>query len=118
MSYKSPKILCVDFDKTLAHPVKFPYELKATWMNKLVWRYVRMMKRRGYTIVLNTLRENGKGLRYAVNYCKENNIPIDYANENLPSEIELWGESRKLACRYSIDDTQVGIIGWLLRTFG
>lgn len=116
--YERPKILSVDFDKTIARPVKFPYGLKVTWLNRLVWLYIRFMKRRGYIIVLNTLREPEKGLYYATNFCKQNNIPIDYANENLPSEIERWGESRKIACTYSIDDTQIGLIGWLLRRFG
>lgn len=118
MVYKSPKILCVDFDKTLAHPVDFPFKMKETWMNKLVWKYVRFMKRRGYIIVLNTLREKDKGLQAAIDFCKMNDIPIDYVNENLPSEIAKWGESRKLACKYSIDDTQIGLIGFLLRRFG
>lgn len=118
MKYRRPKILCVDFDRTLAHPDEFPYKMHATFANKVVWRYVRFMKWRGYTIVLNTLREKNKGLQAALDFCVMNNIPIDYANENLPEEIERWGESRKIACKYSIDDTQVGLIGWLLRRFG
>lgn len=118
MKDERPKILCVDFDKTLAHPVEFPYNLKITWMNRLVWYFVRYMKSKGYIIILNTLRESNKGLEWAVDFCRYHGIPIDYANENVPSEIAKWGESRKLACRYSIDDTQVGLIGWLLRKFG
>lgn len=114
----APKVLCVDFDKTLARPVDFPYVMKATWLNKLVWKYVRFMKKRGYIIILNTLREREKGLSEALEFCRKNNIPIDYANENLQSEIEKWGDSRKLACTYFIDDRQVGFIGWLLRKFG
>ncbi len=116
--HSRPKILCVDFDKTLAHPVQFPYIMRATFMNKVIWRYVRFMKRRGYTITLNTMREHGKGLQVAIDFCEEHNIPIDRVNENLPEEIAIWGESRKIACKYSIDDTQVGLIGWLLRRFG
>lgn len=118
MGYIRPKVICVDFDKTIAHPVVFPHKMKAKWANKVVWHWIRFMKRRGYIVVLNTLREKGKGLQEAVDYCKQNNIPIDYVNENLQSEIDRWGESRKLACKYSIDDTQVGLIGFLLRVFG
>ena len=110
--------LAVDFDNTLAHVIKFPDEMGCTWMNRLVHWYVRRLKARGWTIILNTLREEHKGLPQAIAYCKEHNIPIDYVNENLPEEIALWGDSRKIGARRSLDDTQIGIVGFLLRIFG
>lgn len=115
---KKPKVLCVDFDNTIAHCVEFPYKMRGRRMNRLVWKYIRFMKRRGYIIILNTLREKEKGLQAAIDFCLMNDIPIDHVNENLPSEIEIWGDSRKIACKRSLDDTQVGLIGWLLRRFG
>lgn len=119
MAYeKERRTLAVDFDSTLAHVIKFPDEMGCTWMNRIVHWYVRRKKVQGWTIILNTLREPSKGLPQALAYCKEHNIPIDYVNENLPEEIELWGDSRKISAKRSIDDTQLGIVGFLLRLFG
>ncbi len=50
--------------------------------------------------------------------CKRHNIPIDYVNENYPPDVMRWGESRKIGCQLSIDDTQIGLLGFLLRRFG
>ena len=69
-------------------------------------------------IILNTMRENGKGLEEAKQTCIEKfKIPIDLYNENFQPDIEKWGESRKIGAQLSIDDTQIGLIGWLLRRF-
>lgn len=87
-------------------------------MNKLVAWYVRRKKKQGWIIILNTLREKDKGLDDAVEACRKHNIPIDYVNENYPPDVERWGESRKIACNRSIDDTNIGLTGWLLRRFG
>lgn len=64
------------------------------------------------------MRENGKGLEEAKQACEDYNIPIDLHNENYKPDIERWGESRKIGAQLSIDDTQVGFIGWMLRRFG
>jgi hypothetical protein len=118
MEKKIPKRLAVDFDNTLFHVVSFPEIYSITWMNKLVHRYVRYKKRKGWYIILNTCREPGKGLEIAGRVCKENNIPVDAINEQEPTAEEVWGHSRKIACDLSIDDTQIGAIGFLLRRFG
>lgn len=118
LGYIRQNKLAVDFDSTLASVTEFwPLAGKQNILNKLVAMYVRHMKKKGWIIILNTLREKGKGLEEAVQFCKDKNIPIDLVNENIQSDIEKWGDSRKIACTRSIDDTQVGLIGWLLRTF-
>lgn len=111
--------LTVDFDKTLfSAPEIWPEVGRQKLIHKLVAAYVRRKKKQGWVIILNTMREKSKGLQAAVDACKAHNIPIDYANENPPEDIAQWGESRKIGATRSIDDTQVGLIGWALRTFG
>ncbi len=112
------KKVCVDFDNTLARTVRFPYHLRITWLNRLVWKYVRHLKRRGYVVILNTLRHD-EALEFAVGFCEAQDIPIDYVNENYPPDVLFWGhDSRKIGCDLNIDDRNVGLLGWLLRTFG
>ncbi|NLD49637.1 MAG: hypothetical protein GX660_21020 [Clostridiaceae bacterium] len=116
--YQFPK-LTVDFDGTLfsTHP-DFPKIGKQKLIHKLVACYIRYKHKRGWIIILNTMRENGKGLEEAIQACEDYNIPIDLYNENFMPDIIRWGESRKIGAQLSIDDTQVGFIGWLLRRFG
>ena len=112
-------ILSVDFDNTICRTKHtFPKCGKPTLLNKIVWRYIRYKKKQGWTIILNTLREPYKHLDEAVRFCKLNNIPIDYVNQNLPSEVKKWGDSRKISCDLQLDDKNIGLIGWLLRRFG
>ena len=68
-------------------------------------------------MVDNTMRENGKGLEQAKEVCEKFKIPIDLYNENYQPDIDRWSDSRKIGAQLSIDDTQVGLIGWLLRRF-
>ena len=117
LGYYSPLKLAVDFDNTLFHTtlINFPMIFHQKLIHKIVASYVRYKKKKGWTIILNTLREKGKGLEEALEACKIYNIPIDLVNENLQVDIDKWGDSRKIACTLSIDDTQVGLIGFLLR---
>lgn len=112
------KKLSVDFDNTLFHTDNYPNVGKQRLMNKLVACYVRRKKKQGWIIILNTMRGPDKGLEAAKAACEAYNIPIDYYNENYPPDIEKYGESRKIGAQLSIDDTQIGLIGWLLRTLG
>lgn len=116
--YQFPKLV-VDFDGTLfsTHP-DFPKIGKQKLIHKLVANYVRYKHKRGWITILNTLRENGKGLEEAKQACEDYNIPIDLYNENFKPDIIRWGESRKIGAHLSIDDTQIGFIGWMLRRFG
>lgn len=113
-----PKRLAVDFDNTLFHAVSFPEIYSVTWMNKLVHMYVRRMKKKGWYIILNTCRDDDKGLEIAKRACEAHSIPIDAYNEQEPTAVEVWGATNKIACDRSIDDTQIGFIGYLLRKFG
>jgi hypothetical protein len=119
MEYKRRNKLSVDFDSTLASDPDgiWPKAGKQKLIHKLVASYIRHMHNKGWVIILNTMREPGKGLEEAIAYCKDHNIPIDYYNDNVPEDTEMFGYSRKVGCTRSIDDTQVGFIGWALRTF-
>lgn len=110
--------LAVDFDNTLFHSIEFPMKSKQRFINKIVAWYVRRKDKQGWIIILNTMREPGKGLNEAIDLCNEYNIPIDYVNENYPPDVKKWGDSRKIGVDLSIDDTQIGLIGFLLRSFG
>jgi hypothetical protein len=116
---KQGKRLAVDFDGTLFHTKDtFPGTGKQRSANLLVSAYVRHKKAQGWTIVLNTMREKGKGLEAAVAACDVYHIPIDEVNTNDPDKILKFGDSRKIDSDLSIDDRQVGLIGWLLRHLG
>lgn len=112
------KKLVVDFDNTLFTTQEFPLVGRQRLINKLVASYVRLKKRQGWLIILSTMREKGKGLEAAIEACQQHNIPVDFYNENYPPDVATYGESRKIGATRSIDDTQVGLIGWLLRRFG
>jgi len=109
--------LVVDFDSTLCH-TDFPIIHGQNLVNKLVSAYVRYKRKQGWVIILNTMREYGKGLEEALLACEEFNIPIDYYNENCHADIEKWGDSRKIDATLNIDDRNIGFIGFLLRKFG
>lgn len=74
-----PTIYAVDFDGTLVKN-EFPGIGEP---NKKVVEYVRERKRQGDIIILWTTRKN-EFLDEALQFCQQHNIPIDYANENVP----------------------------------
>ncbi len=109
--------LTVDFDGTLFSWGNYPSVGKQKWIHKLIANYVRHKHKHGWIVILNTMRESGKGLEEAKKACEMYNIPIDLYNQNYQPDIDRWGDSRKIGAQLSIDDTQVGLIGWLLRRF-
>lgn len=111
-----PKTLSVDFDNTLFHLTAFPSDSSVRLGNRLVHWYVRRKKEQGWYIILNTCRHDDS-LRYAVELCNLYRIPLDAINENGPELIAKYGDTRKIACTRSLDDTQLGLTGFLLRRF-
>ncbi len=64
-------------------------------------------KAQGAVIILNTCRE-GENLETAVRWCKANNVPIDYVNENEPNRVKFWGnDSRKIGADLYLDDKSI-----------
>ena len=102
-------IIAVDFDNTIAI-TKYPEIIEPIDMTIFT---LKQAKERGATIILWTCRE-GKELEDAVNWCKENNVPIDYVNENTPERIEKWGnDCRKIGADVYIDDRAINPSIWL-----
>ncbi len=90
----------MDFDNTIAK-TKYP-EIIAPIIETI--EFLHRAKENGATIILWTCRE-GSVLNEAVDWCKKNNIPIDYVNENDLSRTNLFGnDSRKIGADLYIDD--------------
>jgi hydroxymethylpyrimidine pyrophosphatase-like HAD family hydrolase len=72
---------------------------------------MRVINNLGHTIVIDTCR-TGKYLEEALQFMKDNNIPYDFVNENVPWLIEQYGDCRKLSCDYQIDDKNITPWTW------
>lgn len=111
-----PRILVVDFDNTIAHQVSYPDISTTRLGNRIVHAYIRHKKRRGWYIIVNTAR-HGEALETARGFLERNGIPYDLMNDNHPALNEMYGETRKITGERTLDDMQVGLVGWLLRHF-
>lgn len=92
-------VIAVDFDDTIA---KTEYPKIIDPIPETI-KFLREAKENGAEIILNTCRE-GKELQEALNWCKENNVPIDRANENSPTRIKILGDCRKIGADLYLDD--------------
>lgn len=117
------KILVVDFDGTLCYGA-WPDIKKARQgiLHRFVCNYVRYKRRHGWSIHLNTMRENPPHkdkpyLSDAVQWCIDHNIPLNCVNKNPFKMVKEYGWSRKVYGDLYIDDHQIGLIGWLLRRY-
>lgn len=94
------KIYAVDFDGTLAQ-TRFPKIIKP---NFSVFMLCRMIKKRGDILILWTCR-CGKDLEDAVEYCRKYGLEFDFINENVPGNVEKFGnDCRKIFAHEYIDD--------------
>lgn len=94
------RIYAVDFDGTLA-VTKFPEIIEPI---KGMIRYCKDLKAEGHTLILWTCR-CGDDLAAAVEFCRDNGLGFDYINENVPENVERWGnDSRKIFAHVYIDD--------------
>ena len=101
------KIIAVDFDGTLVAD-EYPnigiinYDL-VNWIKE---------NRDKYTFILYTLRK-GVYLQQAVSFLKDVcGIEFDYVNENDVELINKYGDSRKIAADYYIDDHNITLDNW------
>lgn len=98
-----PIIYAVDFDDTLCNTV-WPGTGEP---NVPLVEFLRKEHDKGNKIILWTCR-CGHLLDNAVQWCKDNDIPIDAVNENIPEVKESWGvDSRKVHAHFYIDDKAV-----------
>lgn len=94
------KVIAVDFDGTIA---KTEYPKIIAPIPETI-EFLRKAKENGAEIILYTCRE-GKELNEALEWFKQNNVPIDRANENSPARVKHWGnDCRKIGADLYIDD--------------
>lgn len=96
----SKDIIAYDFDGTIVENA-FP---EIGDIKEDVVKEIREEKEKGSIIILWTCR-SGEFLEDAVKFCKVNNIPIDYANENIP-ELDFETSRKIYADRY-VDDRAI-----------
>lgn len=98
-------IIAVDFDNTLAF-TRYPEILSP---NYEVIDFVQNAKAGGAIIILWTCRD-GEALQAALEWCDNNNVPIDYVNENAPERVKIYGsDCRKISADIYIDDKAVSV---------
>lgn len=103
-------VIAVDFDGTLCEH-KFPEIGEIKEIHQKVINFIRTSKNKGHTIILWTCREDLSERQYlteAVNWCKENNIPIDYINEYPMPNFKGFA-TRKVCADIYIDDKAFNI---------
>lgn len=110
------KKLTIDFDGTLC-VTAWPKVGKRRLIHKFVGAYVRHLHKKGWFIILNTLRQHENGtLAQAIDACDKWDIPIMAVNANYqPDVIEYKCDTRKIGSHLNIDDKNLGLIGWTLR---
>ena len=96
-----PEIYAVDFDKTLNLADKYP-ELGEPNMELI--EFLKERRAAGDKLILWTCRE-GEPLKAAVKYCNDYGLFFHAVNDNLPENIEYYGNNcRKEWAHHYIDD--------------
>ena len=94
------KAIFFDFDGTLCED-KFP---NIGPVRKHAMKQAKTIKADGNILILWTCR-CGKRLQEAIDFCKSHGLEFDYVNENVPENIEKYGnDCRKIYADYYIDD--------------
>lgn len=100
------KIIAIDFDGTLVFG-NYPE------IDKPNIELINFIKnnRDKYIFILNTLR-HGPELNMAIEYLKSYGVIFDYINENVDYLIDQYGDSRKIAADFYIDDRNLTLSNW------
>lgn len=99
--------IAVDFDNTLA-VTRYPAIIAPIGT---VVDYIRDAKENHNAIIILWTCREGKELEEAVAWCKENNVPIDYVNENVPARVKKWeSDCRKVSADIYIDDKAMNMV--------
>lgn len=103
-------VIAVDFDGTLCEH-RFPDIGETKPVHRKVIEYIKFAKKKGATIILWTCREDLPDRKYlseAVEWCKQNYIPIDFVNEYPMPDFPVFA-TRKVCADIYIDDKAVNI---------
>lgn len=97
---QSAKIYSFDFDGTI---VQNKYPEIGEPISEVI-QFIQRVKADGNYIILNTMRE-GKYLKQAVDFCRDNGIVFDAVNDNLPHmQAYFKNNPRKIFANYYVDD--------------
>lgn len=97
-------ILAIDFDGTIATD-SFP---EVGVLIKDADSIIRKLKQDGHDIIINTCR-TGKYEGLAEYFLRENDIPFDFINSNLPRVIDFFRQDcRKISADFYIDNRNIG----------
>lgn len=112
MRYRN-KIIGVDFDGTLA-VTRGTYPRIQGPIQEVI-DYVKHEQAEGAYLILITMRE-GRVLREAVQWCKEQGLEFDAVNDNLDHMKKYFKNNpRKIFCNEYLDDMNLGGIDYILK---
>jgi len=97
-------VVSIDFDGTIIQDGWWP---SFGPLVKDADKYIKALRMDGHTIIINTLRKNSIA-EDTMAFLHQVDIPFDYFNENVCYDIEIFGDSRKIAADYYIDDRNIG----------
>lgn len=114
MSKKTPLVIGVDFDETIARVPHFPHILG---LRKGAKYFINKLYDEGHYIIINTCRtdnidKNCYDATQAKSYLAEQGIKWNKFNENHPGLINYFGVScRKISADTHIDDKNLSLFG-------
>lgn len=101
---KKRLLLSVDFDETCARIGNFP-EILGEVPGAIA--ALKELHADGHRIQIWTCRHD-EHLDHAREWLDANNVPYERINENCPSLIDTWGDTRKMGADIYIDDKMLG----------
>lgn len=102
---KFQKTIAIDFDGTITREDNKDCSIGE--IKPYAARIINKFYRDGYIVIINTLRNND--IEDIVKFLKKKRIKFHYLNENEPTRIEYYGDTRKIAADIYIDDR--GLMG-------
>ncbi len=100
--------IAIDFDGTIVED-DYPYIGKT---KLFAFETLIKLQENGHRLILWTYRD-GKTLKEAVLFCKENGVSFYAINKSFPEEEFDSGYSRKINADIFIDDRNIGgLLGW------
>lgn len=106
---QNAKIIAVDFDGTIVEDA-YP---KIGKPRMFAFETLKMLQNDGHRLILWTYR-NGRKLKEAVDFCRENGVEFYAVNASFPEEkFDEAESSRKIHADLFIDDRNLGgVKGW------
>ena len=100
-------VIAYDFDDTISNFSQVKYQEAVGYKNKKIINLLKDLRDYGY-FILFTARSTSEKIQEAVDYIKENNIPLDAVNQNMPGL--HFGNNAKIYYNILLDDKSG--LGW------